>query len=334
MNQTGTTSHRHIAAWLAFLSAFGILVIVIFDLVLQLTGTELGRVLTPAQTQTSTSAPTKFAIAVASATPSPSHTPTVTSSPTSTPTRKPTPSNVPTRTPTATPTAKPSAPPTVITLPNPTTVNVGEEYSKLSVQPSLSDHSAAPVELNIVARGFAPANVSLGLVDIEGPADAGAPQLYSLFADERTPVFSNAYQIHKWDWNCNCRGELFAEPEATLISFAATPGEIIRVPRSSYYIGNDFQALVLYADGGRVTFNYTRTGNPVRGYTIYLEGIAVDAGLIALYQQTNDAGRVELPALRAGQAIGRAQTGEIKLAIRDAGAFMDPRSRKDWWRGR
>jgi hypothetical protein len=119
-----------------------------------------------------------------------------------------------------------------------------------------------------------------------------------------------------------------------LVGFAVAPGEIIRVPRSSYYIGNDYQALVLYADNDRITFNYTRSGNPVRGYTIYLEGIAVDSTLVALYQQVDSAGRAELPALQAGQAIGRARGTEIKIAVRDAGAFMDPRSRKDWWRGK
>jgi len=48
----------------------------------------------------------------------------------------------------------------------------------------------------------------------------------------------------------------------------------------------------------------------------------------------NDAGRGHLPALRAGQAFGRARGDEIGGVIRDNGAFMDPRSRKDWWQGR
>jgi hypothetical protein len=41
-----------------------------------------------------------------------------------------------------------------------------------------------------------------------------------------------------------------------------------------------------------------------------------------------------LPALRPGQPIGRAPGSEIDAAIRDSGAFLDPRSRKDWWQGR
>jgi len=39
-----------------------------------------------------------------------------------------------------------------------------------------------------------------------------------------------------------------------------------------------------------------------------------------------------LPALRNNQALGQALGFEIKVAIRDAGSFMDPRSQKDWWR--
>jgi hypothetical protein len=112
------------------------------------------------------------------------------------------------------------------------------------------------------------------------------------------------------------------------------PGEVIRAPRSGYYIGHDFQSFVIYADAERIALNYTREGNPIRGYTIYIDGISVDTSLLALYQQSNIAGRNELPALQAWQGIGRAKGNEVLVAIRDAGAFMDPRARKDWWRGR
>ena len=40
---------------------------------------------------------------------------------------------------------------------------------------------------------------------------------------------------------------------------------------------------------------------------------------------------MQLPALRAEQAFGRARGDEIMVSIRDTGSFMDPRSRKDWW---
>ena len=49
---------------------------------------------------------------------------------------------------------------------------------------------------------------------------------------------------------------------------------------------------------------------------------------------SDNAGRGRMPALRAGQAFGHARGGEIGVAIRDWGTFLDPRSRKDWWQGR
>ena len=72
----------------------------------------------------------------------------------------------------------------------------------------------------------------------------------------------------------------------------------------------------------------------MRGYTIHIEGVCVEPRLLALYRLWNEAGRGELPALRGGQPFGRARGDEIGVAIRDAGTFMDPRSRRDWWRGK
>ena len=58
-----------------------------------------------------------------------------------------------------------------------------------------------------------------------------------------------------------------------------------------------------------------------------------DCNLLNLYYQMNRAGRSRLPALYVGQGVGRAITNEIDVAIRDTGAFLDPRSRLDWWQG-
>ena len=41
----------------------------------------------------------------------------------------------------------------------------------------------------------------------------------------------------------------------------------------------------------------------------------------------------EARVVRVGQSIGRAATTELGIAVCDDGMFMDPRSRKDWWRG-
>lgn len=243
--------------------------------------------------------------------------PTLTSTPTRTRTA--------TRTVTATPKPSPTATATL------EVISVDEEYGTL---PVASPQNIALAQLNLATRGFVTAAAPLGLIDYTGPFDEGAPQLYKIFADERMPTPVGAYQLYEWDANCNCRGALQTDPEVTLLGLATNPGEILRLPRSSYYLAKDYQALVIYADPDRLTLNFTREAHPIRGYTLYLEGIAVDSGLLGLYQGLNAAGRAQLPAIRPGQGLARARGSEVKIAIRDAGGFMDPRSRKDWWRGK
>ena len=113
-----------------------------------------------------------------------------------------------------------------------------------------------------------------------------------------------------------------------------TAGETIHLPAAGYDLGGGYGALVLFAEPARLTLKYTRDDNVVEGYTLHLEHVCVDADLLALYRMLNAAGRGELPALRPGQALGRAAGGQIHAAIRDSGSFLDPRSRKDWWQGR
>jgi hypothetical protein len=95
--------------------------------------------------------------------------------------------------------------------------------------------------------------------------------------------------------------------------------------------------MVLYAEEQRITLNYTRRDTVANGYAVHLENICVDPNLLALYRaQVNAEGwraTGRLPALRNNQALGTALGSELKVAIRDRGAFMDPRSRKDWWQG-
>ena len=107
-----------------------------------------------------------------------------------------------------------------------------------------------------------------------------------------------------------------------------------RAATSGYEIAPGYQVLVLYASQERITLKYTGEDNVVQGYTLHVENICVEPTLLALYETWNEAGRSSLPALRAGQAFGRARGGEIGVSIRDTGAFLDPRSRKDWWKGR
>ena len=115
---------------------------------------------------------------------------------------------------------------------------------------------------------------------------------------------------------------------------ATTPGEIIHTPNSGYSIGSGYEVLVLYAAPTRITLKFTREDNVIQGYTIHVENVCVEPRLLALYQTSNTNGRGVLPALQSGQGLGRASGAEIAAAIQDAGMWMEPRSRKDWWQGR
>jgi hypothetical protein len=207
-----------------------------------------------------------------------------------------------------------------------------ESYGTLSVNPPPTDRPAEQhADLNLSLRGFRSVSAHLGLVDYSGSTDPNAPQLGGLFADRRLPEFSAVYQVYDWDWGCNCRGSVITNPEVTLAGLVATPGETVHVPVSGYAIGSGYEVLVLYASSERVTLKYTRDDNVVHGYTVHLEGLCVEPRLLELYRSSNLGGRGRLPALRAGQALGRARGSEVAVAIRDNGRFMDPRSRKDWW---
>lgn len=208
----------------------------------------------------------------------------------------------------------------------------GEQYGVLSVNPPPTDRPAEEHgDLNLALREYAPTEAYRGLVDYAGATDHNAPRLSGLFANGRLPAFSSVYQVYDWDWACNCRGRLLTDPEVTLVGMAASPSETIHVPDSGYSIGDGYEVLVLYASPERITLKYTREDNVVHGFALHIEGLCVEPDLLALYRSWNSAGRGHLPALRAGQAFGRARGDEIKVAIRDSGRFQDPRSRKDWW---
>ena len=216
----------------------------------------------------------------------------------------------------------------------------GGSYGTVAVIPYVARTTPAEddPDVNLALRSYTPTVAYQGLVDLGGPpSDPSAPQLYNLFTDKRVPVFSGVYQVYDWDWSCNCRGAPITDYPVTLAGFDMSPGEQVCAPGSGYDIGYapaGYAMMVLYADTSRITLKYTREDNVVNGYTVHIENIDVDPNLLALYQSMNSAGRVRLPALFAGQAIGSAITTELGVAIRDTGAFLDPRSRQDWWQGK
>lgn len=185
--------------------------------------------------------------------------------------------------------------------------------------------------MNLTLRGYVTGKGATQLMDVEGATDGLAPQLSGLFADRRAPNFKATFQVNDWDWQCNCKAKPFQDPDVTLATFSAVAGEAVRTPHAGYDIGDGYQAIVLYADVDEITLVYTRNDTVAKGYVVHIQNIAVAPELLALYQQLNSAGRSSLPALKTTQPFGQAQ-GDLRVAVRDSGSFMDPRSRKDWWR--
>ncbi|MBI4791018.1 MAG: hypothetical protein HY782_28645 [Chloroflexi bacterium] len=211
----------------------------------------------------------------------------------------------------------------------------GESYNTVAV---ISDPTDRPAEihpdLNLAVRGYVPTSAELQLIQYDHPFDSQAPQLTGLFADNRLGVVTSAFQVYDWDWPADRRGLPIADPPVTLAGLAATPEELVRVPSSGYDVGwlpTGYEVMVLYASAHSITLKYTRDDNVKTGYTLHLENICVEPTLLNLYRTMNNAGRSRLPSLFSGQPVGRAMSNEIMVAIRDTGAFLDPRWRNDWW---
>ena len=201
---------------------------------------------------------------------------------------------------------------------------------------------AVHADLNLAVRGYVTITAPLALVEINGDTDWDPPQLATLFAGRSRPELAGAFQVRSWDWGCvdhqsapwyghGCRAGALADPPVTLLALSSTRGEPIRVPSRRAEVYPGMTALVLYADETRLTLGYTLEDTAAHGYVAHIEDICVDANLLALYRSLDAAGRASLPGLRNGDAVGVASAPTVKVAVRDCGSFMDPRSRKDWW---
>jgi hypothetical protein len=207
----------------------------------------------------------------------------------------------------------------------------GASYATLSISGPPTDRPAAEhPDINIKLRGWAAADPSevRDLVDYEGDTDPLAPKLYTIYEDNEFPGFGDLFVVGCWDGIDTCTEGGYPVHLAGLLT---DPGEIIEAPFSGYDIGDGYTAMVLFADEDSITLKYTREDNVVRGYTIHMAGICVEPSLQALYDEYNAEGRGRLPVLRGNQPLGRALGDQVLVAVRDTGAFMDPRSRKDWW---
>ncbi|HSM56889.1 MAG TPA: hypothetical protein VK879_12105 [Candidatus Sulfomarinibacteraceae bacterium] len=206
-------------------------------------------------------------------------------------------------------------------------------FGTLRIASPPSDIAAhAHPDLNLAIRGYSDTEAPLELVQYDGPTDDAAPQLEGFFSPARLPDFSRAYHVNNWDWECDCPAGPISEWPVTLLGMETAPRELLYVPDSGYDIGGGYEVMVLYASSNRITLKYTVEDNVVIGYTLHIEDICVDSELLDLYREMDAAGREHLPALRAGQPFARADGQQIKVAVRDSGAFMDPRTQKDWWK--
>ena len=207
----------------------------------------------------------------------------------------------------------------------------------------LSDENA---DFRLSILGYEPTSAPLTFVDYGGPADADGPRLHGIFEPNRVPDFVQAYRVYGWNWDENApppygsRGPVNTNWPVTAIDFGVTPGEAIHIPARDAAIYSDgYTALVLYAGERELTAVYMRADQIVvngSGYVVHMLGFCVDPNLLALYRAQLDAtGRRatgSLPALRNGQPAGTALANPITVAIRDVGAYMDPRVERDWWR--
>lgn len=201
----------------------------------------------------------------------------------------------------------------------------------------LTDENA---DLRLSVLGYEPTGAPLSLVDYNGATDPLAPKLHGVFKPNRTPVFARAYKRHDWNWNESApppygsRGGVNNDWPVSVIDFAAGADEAVHIPERGPTIGGGFNAMVLYADVEELTLVYYRQDSVVEGYLIHMANFCVDPNLVALYRAQTSGGKRSsgsLPGLSNNQRIGTAKGGIVTIAVRDRGAYLDPRSRKDWW---
>ena len=204
------------------------------------------------------------------------------------------------------------------------------------------------IDFRLSLLGYTAADEPLTLVHYGGDTDPDAPKLYGIFAPHRIPTFTAAYHVYHWTWDessgavppYGSRGSVNVEWPVTVLDMATTPGEKISIPsRNASIRDNYYKAMVLYASERELTLVYLWQDQVVvnrMGYTVHMLNFCVDPNLVALYRaQLRDGKRytMRLPALVNDQTVGSALTASMTVAIRDGGAFMDPRSDKDWWAG-
>ncbi len=214
--------------------------------------------------------------------------------------------------------------PTATSLSAPTSTNT---YELIPLEGE-RDKRPAPkhADLSLKLREPQPVEAELSLVTVEGGGSNEPPQLSGIVP----PNFVATYTLHDWDWSCDCKKGLIDNPwgNVAIVEIATTPGQPVFIPRrrSDIFQGK-YYAVVLYATQDSLTFVYSREGTVANAYSVHYEGLQVDPNLLAQYRESEGN---QLPGLTLDTPVG-ITTDKLKVAIRDRGTFMDPRSKGDWW---
>jgi hypothetical protein len=228
--------------------------------------------------------------------------------------------------------------------------NSTAQYNLIGVQgPYYKDNRLtdenADFRLSILGYTSTPVSTAapLSLVEYGNPPDPNGLKLHGIFSPNRIPKFVKNYQRYDWNWNENgappygTRGAVNNDYPVSVLDMATAAGEQINIPEiaaNNNPIGT--KAMVLYADERQITLVYGDRDRVDSGFVIYIANFCVDPNLVSLYRaqlQNGKRATGRLPALFADQKIGVADGSFVTVAIRDQGAFLDPRSRTDWWAG-
>lgn len=209
----------------------------------------------------------------------------------------------------------------------------------------LTDQNA---DFRLSILGYASVNQPLRFVSYNGDGGAQGPLLGDMFMPHRSATFVHAYQVYTWNWDKSqpppygSRGPLASNWPVTVLDLATTRGEPISVPARGPTIDGYHVAMVLYAGPNELTVVYMNvdqvvilSGNTYVGYVVIMLNFCVDPNLVATYREqlTPDGKRLTmaLPAVKNDQPVGVAMGVTMTVAVRDAGMYMDPRDKADWW---
>lgn len=207
---------------------------------------------------------------------------------------------------------------------------------------ALTDENA---DFRLSVISYTLVSAPLQLVDYAGDTDPNAPRLHGIYEPNRVPAFVRAAKRFDWNWNesgpppYGSRGGVNDDWPVSVLDLGGAKGESVFIPERAPIVfadGNgEYHAMVLYAGERELTLTYTRNDS-VQGYVVHMLNFCVDPNLVALYRaqlQNGKRATGRLPGLRNNQPVGVVLGDTVTVAVRDVGAFLDPRSRKDWWQG-